>query len=491
MRDVIFANEIRLDVDVVTAFQRFGARGAAGDGWIFAASAPTVRLGAAVELTLPVPDVSTGRNHVRATARIIELSPFRRIVLSHETPWTGRTTVTFSADGSGTIVRAHSELSDDAIRWVRALFGDTGRSTSDADGEVITLGLVTSLSGDSGFVGRAVVNCATLAIGEINGADGIHGRPLDLHVIDDATDPATALARVRAFHRDFPDAALIGMHSSLSLQGLEEFLASTGTLYLYVAPHESEQRTGNLFRLGNSVQAQIDFAVPEVARHTNARRWYLIGNDYSWPREISRAARERIETSGAEVVGETYVPLGAGTSFAPIVDEIIDSGADAIVSSLIGYSSVDFEREFASRDARSRFATLSTLMDEPTLELLGSDADGIWSSLPYFSTLGSPENQSFLRRYNDAFGEWSPPPSVLSAPVYEAVHLFAQAATRAASSSADDIANVIPGLLLGGPRGAIRISSDGSVHSPMFMARAREGKFVVDPEPKTRRARGA
>jgi ABC-type branched-subunit amino acid transport system substrate-binding protein len=270
------------------------------------------------------------------------------------------------------------------------------------------------------------------------------------------------------------------MHSSLSLQALEDLLTSAGILYLYVAPHESEQRTGNLFRLGNSVQAQIDFAIPEVGRRTDARRWYLIGNDYSWPREISRAARERIEAGGGEVVGETYVPLGDGTAFEAIVDTIIASGADAIVSSLIGYSSVDFEREFASRNARARIATLSTLMDEPTLELLGSDADGIWSSLSYFSTLGSPENLTFLQRYNDAFGEWSPPPSVLSAPVYEAVHLFARAAARAQSRSADDIANAIPGLPLGGPRGAIQVSSDGSIHPPMFMARARGGKFIVD-----------
>lgn len=491
MRDVIFANETRLDVDIVTAFQRFGVREDPDAGWILAASAASVELGAAVELSLPVPDLGSGRSHVRATARIVELTPFRRIVLAHETPWTGRTTLTFSAEGAGTVVRAHSELSEDAIRWVRALFGDTGRSASGADADVITLGLVTSLSGDSGFVGRAVVNCAALAIGEINGAGGLAGRSLDLHVIDDATDPTTARDRVRAFHDDHPDAAVIGMHSSLSLQGLEDFLAATGILYLYVAPHESEQRSGNLFRLGNSVQAQIDFAVPEVARRTNARRWYLIGNDYSWPREISRAARERIELAGSEVVGETYVPLGAGISFAGVVDEIIASGADAVVSSLIGYSSVDFEREFSSRDARARIATLSTLMDERTLELLGSAADGIWSSLSYFSNLGSPENLRFLQRYNDAYGEWSPPPSVLSAPVYEAVHLFAQAARRAPTLSADDLANAIPGLLLGGPRGAIRVSSEGAVHPPMFMARALGGKLIVDADADAPRARGA
>jgi branched-chain amino acid transport system substrate-binding protein len=63
--------------------------------------------------------------------------------------------------------------------------------------EPIRIGLVAGLSGRHYDLGVACRNGAQLAIEDVNAAGGIHGRPVELLVRDDAQDPETARRAVR------------------------------------------------------------------------------------------------------------------------------------------------------------------------------------------------------------------------------------------------------------------------------------------------------
>ncbi|GAA2235628.1 hypothetical protein GCM10010104_33060 [Streptomyces indiaensis] len=72
----------------------------------------------------------------------------------------------------------------------------------------------------------------------------------------------------------------------------------------------------------------IDPAVHEVLvdELVEVRRWFVVGNDYVWPRHTARSARHYARESGGRVAGEVYLPLGT-EDFEPVLRHVERSDA--------------------------------------------------------------------------------------------------------------------------------------------------------------------
>ncbi|WP_128381903.1 substrate-binding protein [Streptomyces cavernae] len=477
MHEIVLVNETHLGVPPHEAFGMFGRTG--GPGWLFSARFERAEPGAAAGIDIPLPFAAPGgETTVRGTARIVEMRPYRRIVLQHETPWTGRITITFAREPGGTRVRTVTELDQGALGWMT---GSLGRAVPDGESpaDETCVALLTSMSGSAGLFGRAAANCAALAAEEINAEGGIGGRPVRVEVIDDRTHAATGLARLRELDQRRGLAAVVGVHSSATFNAVSRYARASGLLYLYTAANEgSRVQDGTLFRLGESVADQLAQAVPSLMRESGGRSWYLIGNDYSWPRAVCTRGRRIAERHGGHVVGERFVRLGE-SSFDDVLEDIEASGADLVLSSLVGWSSIDFERRFHAAGLRRRIRTLAPLLEESTREHLGAAGSGVWSCLPYFSALDTAENADFLRRYRAAFGPWAPSPSALTESAYEGLQLFARAARKAGSPQGGEVSRALHGLTLDGPRGRVSVGADGRLRQSMYLAEATATGFAI------------
>ena len=125
-------------------------------------------------------------------------------------------------------------------------------------------------------------------------------------------------------------------------------------------------------------------------------------------------------------MGQHYTPLGT-TDFAAIVERIRKSGADIVLSSLVGSDEVAFQRQSAQTGLHSTARTLSLVMDESTYEHIGSTSDGgIWTALSYFESASDAGNRELLSRYRERYGRWAPPVTTLSETVYEAILQYAR-----------------------------------------------------------------
>ncbi|MET8976337.1 substrate-binding protein [Streptomyces sp. NPDC004539] len=475
MHEIVLVNETHLPVPPHEAFGMFGRTGDAG--WLFSARFEHARPGAAVGVDVPLPFAAPGGEAtVRGTARIVEMRPCRRIVLEHETPWTGRITLTFTGEPGGTRVRTVTELGRGALDWMT---GDPGRPAAESDPAGPCVALLTSMSGSAGLFGRAAANCAALAVEEINADGGVDGRPVRIEVVDDHTHAGTGLARLRALDRRCALAAVVGVHSSATFDAVSRYARASGLLYLYTAANEgSPVQDGTLFRLGESVTDQLAEAVPALMRESGGRSWYLIGNDYSWPRAVCARGRRIAEEQGGGVAGERLVRFGE-SSFDDVLADIEASGAELVLSSLVGWSSIDFERRLHAAGLRDRVRTLAPLLEESTREHLGAAGSGIWSCLPYYSALDTAENTAFLHRYRAAFGPWAPAPSALAESAYEGLHLFARAARAAGSTHGGDVSRALRGLAQSGPRGRVSVGEDGRLRQNMYLAEATATGFAI------------
>ena len=364
MGELVLNNELRLDACPGELFARFG-QGDPALGWLFGSEAPLLRPGSLVRLALPL----GGLTRSPGTARVLSCQPNRRIDLMHETPWAGRVVCRFDALGTGgTRLRVCVTIDDVEVARLGTALGLL--NGFEADRWEVPLGLLISLSGSSGILGRSTANCAQLAVEEINADGGVMGRRVRLVVGDDATDPGVGALAMRRLCRTPGLAAVIGMHSSATFAATAPMAVAEGIPYLYTPTSEPSAPHRLLVRFGESPMDQLHRALPRMAAQTGGSRWFLTGNDYSWPRAVGATARAVIERMGGQVLGEGYVPLGA-QSFEPVLTAIERSGVDLVVASFVGQDHVAFQRGFAARGLRESVRTFAPLMDDAVVEHLG------------------------------------------------------------------------------------------------------------------------
>ena len=103
------------------------------------------------------------------------------------------------------------------------------------------------------------------------------------------------------------------------------------------------------------------------------------------------------------------------------------SGADLVLSTLVGADEVAFERQSEAAGLRATTRTGSLALDELTLAHIGPRAGvGLRTALGYFQDNPVAGNADLLRRYRAAFGQWAPAITALSETVYEALHQYAR-----------------------------------------------------------------
>ena len=319
-----------------------------------------------------------------------------------------------------------------------------------------------------------------MAVSEVNADGGVGGRRVRIVTADDGTDIDTAVLAMHRLLRTQRVHAVVGMHNSATYRAVRAMPIRDGVPYLYTPTSEEMGAHPLLLRLGEAPIDQLHRALPQLAAETGGYRWYLVGNDYSWPRAIGTTAQDIIRNMRGTVLGESYLPLG-NRNFGALIEDISTAGAELVVSSFVGQDQVRFERQFAAAGLRSTTRTFAPLMDETTLEHMGSAAEGIWNVLGYFKNLPSAENRSFLDRYLATFGDCAPPVSGLSEGVYTAIRLWCDAAREARTTQGLAVMRKLRGRRFESPRGRLEVSGGGHVSQPLYLAEATsEGLSVLD-----------
>lgn len=444
----------------------FGLFGAgAGAGWVFDALCDRVVPGAAVTLRAPLdPDGAL----VEIVGRIGTVRTGRMIEIVHDQPWRGRTVLRFAAHGTGTRVRLQAELDQPGFEWLMRRRGHVLRTAAH---ENTTIGLLTSKSGPGNLFAAASDNMATLALEEINADGGLRGRPVELVVGDDATDPATGAREARRLAAAGCRTILVAT-TSATFVAVSAAMADSGVLLVQTLMNEGGVSGGLRVQLGERPAEQLAAAAMPMMRAAGGRRWFLAGNDYCWPRATHAAARDVLPRLGGTLVGERLAPLGT-TEFAAVVEAVERSGADIVLSTFVGADAATFQRQCHERGLHHRCLTLAPAMDESTLARIGAEATaGLHTVSGYVESLETEHNSTLLQRYRERFGRWAPPLSTLSESVYEGVRMWFAAALRAGSDDPRAVAGAMHDARFEMPRGTVTLDANGVVGQRIHVAEA-------------------
>ena len=445
----------------------FGLFGAGtGAGWVFDAICDRVAVGAAVSMRVPVG--GTAADTVQVIGRIAAIRPASYLEILHDQPWRGRIRIRFEPDRGGTRLRLSAEFDQSGLEWLMRRRGFPAGAASSPNPR---LGLLTTKSGPGNLFAAATDHMAMLALQEINAEGGVRGRPVELLIGDDATDPAIGVAEAWRLVRAGCRTILVST-TSATFAAVSQALAGAEVLLVQTLMNEGGV-TGRLrVQLGERPDDQLTAAAKPLMRAAGGRRWFLAGNDYRWPHCTNAAARRVLSRASARVVGERYATLGT-SDFAPVIEAVLASGADIVLSTFVGADAAAFERQCHAMGLRDRCITLAPAMDESTLEHVGGDAAvGLYTVCGYFQQLPSAGNVRLLSRYQDAFGRWAPPLSSLSESVFEAVSIWWAVARRVGADQPRLISEAMRPGRFSLPRGTVTLDDSDRVVQDLYVTEA-------------------
>lgn len=253
----------------------------------------------------------------------------------------------------------------------------------------IDLGLLFSTTGPYQLLGQASRAGALQAIAEVNADPALD---LGFNAVD--RDPGGDVDAYAPLCEEILQAGarhVIGCTTSWSRKEVIPSLERMGGVLWYPAPYEGFEASDRVV-YAHACPNQHLMPLLDHSFAAYGRRLYLTGSNYIWGWEMNRIAREVSTRTGAEVLGERYLPIGS-TDIARMVDEIAALKPDFVLNQLIGpsqYAFLDAMAELRTCDPyfhEGHCPVLSCNLTEAELPVLGASGEGVISAGPWFRGL--------------------------------------------------------------------------------------------------------
>jgi branched-chain amino acid transport system substrate-binding protein len=322
--------------------------------------------------------------------------------------------------------------------------------------ESIKIGVPIGLSGANSVVAPSVVQSAELAVAEINAAGGVLGRPFELIVADDQSGAAGAQKAFDTLIFQKKVDALISMETSAARNAGLPIVARGKIPYIYTSYYEGHSCSPYMFADSWVPDQQVAPVIDLFLGDKKAKTFFLIGSDYAYGRGMLGFSRAYIEKNGGKVVGEEYNPMDA-SDWTAIISKVRQAGPDALILATAGGApNVTLTKQYKAAGISALIGNIG--VDEGTAKSMGTDAEGVFMSASYVSSLDTPANQKFLAAMKAKFGAELKTPNDLSVPEYEAIYLYKAAIEKVGSTKEGDVLKALAEVSF---EGTARLDQDG------------------------------
>lgn len=293
------------------------------------------------------------------------------------------------------------------------------------DGPII-LGHLTPHTGFLGPLGEYAVMAAELAVEEINAADGIDGRQLQL-IKEDSVNPQTASTKAeRMIGRD-KVAAIIGEISSASALTIAQTVERGKTLFLNTGANSDALRGADCKRHMFHVETQNAMYVNAEGQHllqsglVEGKKWYVLTADYAFGHDLLAGAKAFLERNGGSIAGEDLVPTDA-TDFSSFMLKIRAAEPDLVALNLAGTQITSFFKQYG--EFGLDFPVGGFGFDTAMAWAAGvQNFRGTWPCV-WNHQIDTERSQAFTKAFTDKYGM---PPENQAWGDYMAIQILAQA----------------------------------------------------------------
>jgi ABC-type branched-subunit amino acid transport system substrate-binding protein len=340
----------------------------------------------------------------------------------------------------------------------------------------IKLGVLFSLSGNLSIAERSMCNAALLAIEEINQAGGVQGRQIQPVVVDYASDFSLVVQKAKDLIAKGV-AATVGCYSSASRKAVLPVFENSDAVLVYPTFYEGLECSTNIIYSSLVANQHLTDASHWMVDNLG-KQIYMVGSDYVGPQTYNAIVKDLVEQRGASVVANRLFPLGQ-TEFGPAISAIQAAKPDVIWCTLVGDSIPAFYKQYHSAGlSPDTTPIMSGITTEQELAALSPvEATGHYFPSSYFQTLNTPDNISFVRRYQQKYGAGQPTNMPVQAS-YNSVKLVAAAVAKAGSTSPQAILQAFPGVSSQAPgEGEVIVGRNHHTTHKIFLGRSQADKL--------------
>lgn len=356
---------------------------------------------------------------------------------------------------------------------------------SEVTSEPWRVGVLFSQTGNTAVIEETQLRGTMLAIEEINSFGGVNQREIVPVIYDPASSCEKFARYADKLLTEDGISTVFGCYTSSSRKAVLPVFERRNGLLWYPTLYEGFEYSPNIIYTGaapnqNSVEL-VDFLLANYGS-----RFYMIGSDYIYPRESNRIMRELLRQRSGEVVGEHYLDLGARPSeFRLLMRDVANTGPDVIFSTVVGQATAYLYQAYATAGFDPNVMPIASLTtSEAEVKLMGSEvACGHFTAAPYFESVATPDNQSFVKRYKKRFGDNEPTNLCVEAAYFQ-VRIFAKALAEANTMNPDILRPFVLGSEFDAPQGRIAIDRESS-HTNLWsrLGRANDrGQFDLIKE---------
>lgn len=339
-----------------------------------------------------------------------------------------------------------------------------------------TVAVVMPLQGAGGIYAPSAEALVELAVEEINADGGVGGKRLDTVVVDAGLPASQMGSQLRTLLGQGRIQAVSGWHVSTVRHAIAPLVKSR-IPYVYPAVYEGGEGRSGIYCTGEVPGRQLEPAMRWLHQHRGVRRWFVVGDDYVWPRRTSALVKGYAANLGLEFAGERFLRDQGQIGFA--LDAIGRTGADGVLMLLVGQNAVGFNRQFARRGFPLKAVRLSPLLEENALLASGPGATAnLFSTAGYFRSLGTSEALDLLGRYQSSQGRIAPALNSPAESSYQALHLLKQLVHRAGSAEVRALDTYINGSSFFTARGKVTFEGN-QLQQRIYLAEAIGVDFAV------------
>ncbi len=357
----------------------------------------------------------------------------------------------------------------------------------------VKIGVLHSLSGTMAISETSLKDVVLMAVEEINAAGGVMGKQIEPVVVDPASDWDLFAEKAKGLITKEEVAVVFGCWTSVSRKSVLPVFEDHNSLLFYPVQYEGEEQSLNVFYTAATPNQQLIPAAEYMMEEVGAKKFYLLGTDYVFPRTANKVLKAYLKTKGVpdENIVEEYTPFHH-QDYQTIVDKIkkFAAGGDACVLSTInGDSNVPFYKEFANQGLTSDDCPIMAFsvaedelraMDVPPLV-------GHLAAWNYFQSINTPENKKFVKNFK-AFCEREGLPGgskrVTDDPIeaaYFGVYVWKAAVEKAGSFDVDKVREAVYGLEFDAPGGKKMMHANNQhTLKPVYIGEIKKnGQFKI------------
>jgi branched-chain amino acid transport system substrate-binding protein len=382
------------------------------------------------------------------------------------------------------------KLQINRIAFGAALLCASMASTLAVAEDVIKIGIPTGLSGANSVVAPSVVQSAELAAEEINAKGGILGKKVMLEVADDGSGAAGAQKAFDSLIFQKKVNAIITMETSAARNGGLPIVTRGKVPFIYTSLYEGRSCNKYLYCNGAVPEQMVGPIVDHFMKKFNSKSFFLVGSDYNFGRGMLAFTRKYIEGKGGKVVGDEYQPMDA-TDWTAIISKMRTANPDAVIMSTAGGApNVTLQKQYKAAGMKAHVGNLS--VDEGTAKSMAADAEGVFISASYLTSVDTPKAKAFMAAMQKKFGNNLKTPNDLSVPQYDAIYLYKAAVEKAGGTDAEKVIKALAEVSYDGPRGKVQMNKQRHAPLNMYLGQVQADGSVkivetfnnVDPGPQ-------